>query len=414
MLKRLIALSVIFIFTTIAWFILGGITMSRSTARTSSMKTDVEQLWGSRIDQRAPEAYHVITERRLTETNDNGKTVKEYKDYDVKIFQDLSGTTINAKMKSDYRKRGLIWYSTFTIEFSAAYVVTNTTGQRQDLLFDFFFPNAKGSYDKFVFSVNGIAIERPENINGTITARLDLKPGESAEVSVGYVTHGMDSWSYAFNQNVEQRRNVAISVETDFQKVDYPEGTLSPTTPAKTKTDGTGYIVQWNYESLMSNQDIGIEMPKKINPGDFVSTITFFAPVSLFFFFFLMFIITTIKKINLHPMHYFFLSAAFFSFHLLMAYLADHIELKAAFIISTAVSLFLVISYLRLVVGKRFAFVEAGIAQFVYLVVFSYAFFLEGFTGLTITVLSIITLFVVMQATAKIDWENQWRSEKLK
>ena len=46
----------------------------------------------------------------------------------------------------------------------------------------------------------------------------------------------------------------------------------------------------------------------------------------------------------------------------------------------------MVISYLRLVVGIRFAAVEAGIAQLVYLVLFSYAFFFKGFTGLAITI----------------------------
>jgi hypothetical protein len=41
-------------------------------------------------------------------------------------------------------------------------------------------------------------------------------------------------------------------------------------------------------------------------------------------------------------------------------------------------------------------------------VVFSYAFFWKGFTGLTITVISVITLFVVMQATGKIRWSDKF------
>ena len=42
---------------------------------------------------------------------------------------------------------------------------------------------------------------------------------------------------------------------------------------------------------------------------------------------------------------------------------------------------------LRLVVSARFAFVEAGLAQIVYLIGFSLAHFWDGFTGLTVTVL---------------------------
>jgi inner membrane protein involved in colicin E2 resistance len=105
-------------------------------------------------------------------------------------------------------------------------------------------------------------------------------------------------------------------------------------------------------------------------------------------------------------MNYFFIGAAFFSFHLLLAYLVDHISIHAAFLISSAVSIALVVTYMRLVVSNRFAFVEVAIFQFVYLVLFSYTFFFEGFTGLAITILCIVTLFVIMQFTGRVDWED--------
>jgi len=114
-----------------------------------------------------------------------------------------------------------------------------------------------------------------------------------------------------------------------------------------------------------------------------------------------MFVITALRKIDLYPVHYFFLATSFFAFHLLLAYLVDHISIHAAFFICSAVSIFLVVSYLRIVVGPRFAWREAALSQFVYLVLFSYAFFFKGFTGLAITIGSIITLFAVMQITAR-------------
>ena len=149
-------------------------------------------------------------------------------------------------------------------------------------------------------------------------------------------------------------------------------------------------------------------MPEKLQPGPLAGRISFFAPVSLFFFFFLMLIITTMRGIELHPMNYFFLAAAFFSFHLLLAYLVDHVSIHVAFAISAAVSVFLVVSYLRLVVGLHFASREAALAQLVYLVMFSYAFFLKGFTGLAITIGSVTTLFVVMQVTGRIRWTDKF------
>jgi inner membrane protein involved in colicin E2 resistance len=114
------------------------------------------------------------------------------------------------------------------------------------------------------------------------------------------------------------------------------------------------------------------------------------------------------RGIELHPMNYFFLAAAFFSFHLLLAYLVDHISIHLAFVISSMVSVFLVVSYLRLVVGMHFASREAALAQFVYLVMFSYAFFLKGFTGLAITLGSVATLFVAMQVTGRVRWAEKF------
>ena len=151
-------------------------------------------------------------------------------------------------------------------------------------------------------------------------------------------------------------------------------------------------------------------MPEKLQPGPLAGEISYFAPVSLFFFFFLMFIITTLRNIDLHPMNYFFLATAFFAFHLLLAYLVDHVSIHIAMVISSLVSIALVVSYLRLVVGIRFAALEAGVAQLIYLVVFSYAFFWKGFTGLSITIISIITLFIVMQATGRIRWSEKLAS----
>jgi len=103
-------------------------------------------------------------------------------------------------------------------------------------------------------------------------------------------------------------------------------------------------------------------------------------------------------------MNYFFLATAFFAFHLLLAYLVDHVSVHTSFLICSFVSVFLVITYLRLVVNLRFAVLEAAGTQFVFLILFSYAFFFQGFTGLAITIGAIITLFVVMQVTGRVKW----------
>jgi len=41
-------------------------------------------------------------------------------------------------------------------------------------------------------------------------------------------------------------------------------------------------------------------------------------------------------------------------------------------------------------------------------IIFSYTFFFKGYTGLAITVASIVTLAILMHATAKVDWETRF------
>lgn len=47
-----------------------------------------------------------------------------------------------------------------------------------------------------------------------------------------------------------------------------------------------------------------------------------------------------------------------------------------------------------------------GVPQLVYLVLFSHSFFWTGFTGLATTIGAILTLFVLMQSTGRVDWRQ--------
>ena len=62
-------------------------------------------------------------------------------------------------------------------------------------------------------------------------------------------------------------------------------------------------------------------------------------------------------------------------------------------------------------VNFKFALIDAGLSQLIYLVLFSYAFFFEGFTGLAVTIGAILTLFVVMQMTGRIRWEEKFAKQ---
>ncbi len=165
-------------------------------------------------------------------------------------------------------------------------------------------------------------------------------------------------------------------------------------------------LARWDYQNAITRQAMGIAMPTKANAGPIVARMSFFAPVSLGFFFTVLLAVVVLRKIPLHPMHYLFIGAGFFAFHILMAYLADLMAIHAAFWVAAAVSVVLVVSYMRLVAGVKFALFFVALAQVVYLVGFSYAFFWVGRTGLAVTIGAVLTLFVLMQVTGRVNWSE--------
>jgi inner membrane protein involved in colicin E2 resistance len=154
---------------------------------------------------------------------------------------------------------------------------------------------------------------------------------------------------------------------------------------------------------------IAVDMPSRLDPGPWATRVSAFAPIGLLFFLAVLVIVGVLAGKNLHPMHYMFVCAAFFAFHLLLAYLVDHVDMHLAFTISAAWSVLLVVSYLVRVGGAKFALGVAAPAQLLFLVLFSYSFFHPGYTGLSVTIGAILTLAILMHVTAKVDWEEKLR-----
>src|SRR5256714_11162204 len=416
MVKRIAAITFIFLCTTVAWAILGTTIFQRTYDSGSSSDSRVESTWGAPQSQSPPEASFDEQVPRKETTTQNGTKIETVTQETVTTQLPLDGSHVNVDLNLEHRQKGLLWYSTYKVAFDGAYSFQNPSDKDQNVIFKLDFPTAQAIYDDLIFTVNDSPVALTNGKNSA-SGTVRIKAGATATLKVGYKSQGLNDWRYNFGgnktrsedgtpgaANVAQVRDFSLKMTTNFKDIDFPENTLSPTEKSET---ANGWVLDWNYKNLVSGYQIAMTMPEKLQPGPLAGRISFFAPVSLFFFFFLMLIITTLRGIELHPMNYFFLAAAFFSFHLLLAYLVDHVSIHLAFVICSAVSVFLVISYLRLVLGLRFATREAALAQFIYLVAFSYAFFLKGFTGLAITIGSILTPFVVMQATRKIRWREK-------
>lgn len=411
---RPFAIAVIFVIAALAWFGLGSSVIVRSGEFDDRLSREVALLWGGRQAQTAPDLWFEregTTTERVEGTDASGRvTTREVtRAVTERVPIALESSRVNVDLALDHRRKGLLWYDTYGVGLRATYRARNPTAGERLVVAHLAFPSGQVQFDNFVFRINGQDAERAEDLPNGATARALIPPGGEIVVELGYDSRGLDTWTYVFAPGgVAQVRDFALTLRTNFEAIDFPAGSMSPSTSARS---GDGWELEWRFDSLLTGRNIAMDLPNRQNPGPLTARITYFAPVSLLFFLTVMIVLGVLRSRNLHPMHYAFLSAAFFSFHLLLAYLVDHLSMHWSFVLASATSVFLVTSYLRIVTGARFAVARAGLAQVVFLVLFSYAFFFEGYTGLTVTVGAILTLFLLMQATARVDWTRAFAGE---
>lgn len=393
--KQIFAIVLIFMLGAGGWSILGTVSEVRSGGYYSSLDFAVQELWGSSIEQAAPSLSVKIPGSKKRRT----------------IVP--SSNTITADIQLEQRKKGLIWYPTYEVDFSGEYAITNTDAVSQNVRLHFPLPSATATYDHFSFLIDGKAKQLTLNTQEGINQLIELAPGETRSFQINYRTRGLREWRYLLNASQSGHsgrvKNLDLIVTSNVDEIDYPDNSLSPM--STDVLDGVTTL-RWQADDLITRQNVALIMPEKTNPGPLSARMSYFAPVCLLFFFVLISALSVIKRIKIHPMHYLFVTAGFFAFHLLFAYLVDVINLHVAFLLSSIVSVALVILYLRMALGERFPWKIATAGQLFYLVLFSYSFFIKGMTGLTVTIGSILTLAILMRLTAKMDWHGFFSKEQ--
>lgn len=405
---RIGLIGVVFVIASIAWLILAIVTTQRTEHQSEVLDERVGGLWGNAQLQAPPQlSVEWTTQRRVQSTllqNGRELPVERLEDEKHSELQTVDTTRVDVDLRSDLRRKGLMWYSLYDVGFRGSWRYQHRLPQAADLVIGFRFPDPAGVYDDFSFVVDGKELASTvAPADGMVKAVVPVTTGQSVTIAVGYRSRGRDAWSYVPAQGTSVHKDFELRMRTDFADIDFPAQSLSPSERVR---EGSGYALVWRFAHLVTGQSMGMITPQRLQPGELSSQLALSAPISLGFFFAVIFLLATLRGIDLHPMNYLLLAGAFFAFHLLFAYTADRLPVEVAFGIASAVSVALVVSYLRLVVSNRFAYVEAALAQLVYLVGFSLAHFWEGLTGLTVTLLAILTLAAVMQLTGRLRWSE--------
>lgn len=372
---RITTVIIVYFALTALWTAIASNLQTRHDVVNTQLQNDVANLWGREHVQGLPYLA--------------GKNV-------------LDTASIQAKLDLQYRKKGHYWYSTYTSHFSGTF--SFAPAPQADVLV-FPLPVGNGMFTDFQVQVDG----KPSSYTtATEHVQIDIPKG-SASVTVTYVGQGSNEWWLRFEEKVGSTKDLHVEVVTNFQDFDFPDGSVSP---AQRLDKGGGSTLVWDYHNLLSGAKIGIVLPKRANSGPVLIDICRYAPLGLFLFFAALTVCSLAEARLPHPVHYVLLGASFFAFHLLLVYLGDVLPLSIAFTTAAALSIAISVSYARKAFDPLFAVRRLLPAQALYLVGYSSAFLVEGFKGLPIVLILVLSLHLAMQVVSRVDWEQFERARE--
>jgi hypothetical protein len=155
LLRQIAALIFIFLCTTVAWVFLGSTLDYRTQHSDEQLKGRVGSTWGTAQEQAPPTAAYVRTELVQRTSTEKGKTVTRQES--LKRYGDLpiESSEIKVNLKLDHRQKGLLWYSTYGVDFASDYVYRNDSDLPATVTFCLRFPAQRAVYDGLVLMLDG-------------------------------------------------------------------------------------------------------------------------------------------------------------------------------------------------------------------------------------------------------------------
>jgi hypothetical protein len=369
----------------IGWMLLADRLGNRTDKAMYYQYQSVKQIWGGKLAQPMPSVRYKLFGSDVS-TLSKGE---------------IHASDISVILKVDYRKKGLVYYTGYNAEFTGQYTIQNPENKNIYLSFIFPYPTQRGEgvLQNVKLLVNGKEdiddTEYPPNL--ALWTGV-LEPSKKLKIEVLYDGRGLDQFEYGFEQN-KQINNFTMKVDVQGAKnLDYAESSMPPTEPLQETPQGK--ILVWKLDKALTQLNIGVILPDKLNVEEQLFVMTYRAPV-----FFLMFLISLGAILRLAGESLNFIqiavtSLAYFLFYPLFAYLVISLGLVLAFIISFASIGLLILNYIRLLHGIKIALAVVT-AYIFYLGITSLAALLPTYTGLILIIEGVILLGIFMQVLSQ-------------
>lgn len=380
----------------IGWLMLAERLEKRTHKATYYQLQSVKKIWGGNLAQPMPSV-------RYKRFGSDVATLSK---------GEIHASDISVTLKVDYRKKGLVYYTGYNAKFIGKYTIQNPENENIYLSFIFPYPTKQGEgvLQNMKLSINGEQDLEDTEYQPNLTLWTGvLAPSDSLDITVQYDGRGLNHFEYGFEPN-KQINHFRMKMDVQgARNLDYAKSTMPPTEPLQETSHGK--ILVWKLDKALTQLNIGVVLPDKLNIEKQLFVMTYRAPV-----FFLLFFISLIAIIRLagEPLNFIPItvtSIAYFLFYPLFVYLVIYLGVIFAFIISFASIGLLILNYTRLLYGIKIA-LAIVLAYIFYLGITSVATLLPTYTGLILTIEGVVLMGIIMQVLSQHTLSQKSKTEK--
>ena len=325
---------------------------------------------------------------------------------------------ISVELEVRYEDREGVTLTFYDLDFVGLYRIANTAQAMNNeteaselsastITAELFFP-FPGTVDMLhnvQFLVDGEEPAEAQYSLQGIRWQTTLDPDEEREIEVRYKAKGVGSFAYSLDHN-RRIRNLDAEIKVrGMAGSEVPNQALVPS--AHTPGDD-GDVFSWQYQGLIADQDIAIELPARLSLSQKVEKmsplfagLSFLAPALMVAFLACLAMALHLSQVRLRLEHYLLMGLGFFLFYPLLIFLASVLGLTAAAALSLLAIGGLVLVFLRKVESSSQPWLYATFLLVVFLGLFSLGL-LTRWRGLLLTAGGILLVGFFMQLAARL------------
>jgi hypothetical protein len=368
---------------SIGWSLFTGRLTDRSDhARTAS--GEVARIWGGPLQQPQPEVRWRRADAATVELEAG----------------DLASSEVTVDLDVDYRRRGITEYPGYDAKVKGEYVFANPSAEAAFVAFTIGLPVERSALmlrDLSLLVDGKEDAAHTEYVADRIAWRGKIDGRRSTRFTLAYRARGLERFGYRFvsGQKADEaaaRPVTAFKMQVALRnlrgEVDFPVGSMAPTL---VQDAGGARVYVWDVERLLTSFDIGLILPDKSDLSAAIGRLIHNAP-----WFYLMFAaaltlsLASVRR-RARAVHVAGLSAAYFLYFPLAAYLSAYLPWPFACGISLGGISALVLLHVSRFIGARAAG-RVGLVLLFFLATPAVAYLLPAHTGLILVLVGFFAL----------------------